>query len=100
MIDAVEDYLEKCAQVIVKIDLVESLLRPENLEVSSRYVLQHANYGSSNIFQLTEKPNHLVAQDYVKEGRSTEQEEEEKLTFVPSAVSVLLKPLFRCSWRR
>ena len=31
VIDAVEDYLEKCAQVIVKIDLVESLPRPENL---------------------------------------------------------------------
>ena len=28
MIDAVGDYLEKCAQVKVKIDLVESLLRP------------------------------------------------------------------------
>ena len=35
-------------------------------------------------------------QDYVKEGRSSEQEEEEKRTFVPSAVSVPLKPLFRC----
>ena len=32
----------------------------------------------------------------MKEGRSTEQEEEEKRTFVPSAVSVPLKPLFRC----
>ena len=48
--DAAEDYLEKCAQVTVKIDLVESLLKPENLEVSLRYVLKHANYGSSNIF--------------------------------------------------
>ena len=49
---------------MVKIDLVESLLRPENLEVSLRYVLKHANFGGSNIFQLfdtTEKPNHLVA---------------------------------------
>ena len=35
-------------------------------------------------------------QDYVKEGRSTEQEEEEKRTFVPSARSFSLKPLFRC----
>ena len=34
-------------------------------------------------------------QDYVKEGRSTEKEEEET-TFVPSAVSIPLKPLFRC----
>ena len=34
-------------------------------------------------------------QDYVKEGRSTEQEEEEKEdTFEPSAVSVPLKPCF------
>ena len=34
-------------------------------------------------------------QDYVREEKSTEQEEEET-TFVPSAVSVPLKPLFRC----
>ena len=64
MIDAVEDYLEKCAQVKVKFDLVESLRMPEDLEVSSRYVSKHANFGCSNIFQLfdtTEKPNHFVA---------------------------------------
>ena len=42
VMDAVEDYLEKCAQVRVKIDLVESLLRPQNLDVSLRYVLKHA----------------------------------------------------------
>ena len=35
-------------------------------------------------------------QDYVKEGKSTKQKEEEERTFVPSAVSVPLKPLFRC----
>ena len=35
-------------------------------------------------------------QAYVLEGKSTEQEEEERRTFVPSAVSVPLKPLFRC----
>ena len=46
VIDAVEDYLEKYAQVIVKIDLLESFLRPENLEVSLRYVLMHASYGA------------------------------------------------------
>ena len=43
---------------------MESLPRPENLEVSLRYVLKHATYGGSNIFQLfdtAEKPNHLVA---------------------------------------
>ena len=32
----------------------------------------------------------------MNEGRSTVQEEEEKRTFVPSAVSVPPKPLFRC----
>ena len=61
MTDTVEDYLEKCAQVIVKVDLVE---RPENLAVSSRYVLKHANYVASIFFQLfdtTGKPNHFVA---------------------------------------
>ena len=35
-------------------------------------------------------------QDYVREGNSTEHEEEEERTFVPSAVSIPLKPLFRC----
>ena len=60
VIDAVEDYLENCAQV-VEIELVE---RPENLEVSLRYVMKHATYRSSNIFQLfdtSEKSNHFVA---------------------------------------
>ena len=64
VVDAVEDYLESCAPVIVDIEVVERLLRPENLEVSLWYVLNHANYGSSNIFQLfdtTEKPNYLFA---------------------------------------
>ena len=35
-------------------------------------------------------------QDYVREGKSTEHEEEEESTFVPSAMSVPLKPLCRC----
>ena len=34
--------------------------------------------------------------DCVKDGRNTEQEEEVKRTFVPSAVSVPLESLFRC----
>ena len=34
-------------------------------------------------------------QDYVREAKSTEYEEEEERTFVPSAVSVPLKLLFR-----
>ena len=51
-------------QIIVDIEVVERLPRPENLEFSLRYVLKHANYGGGNIFQFfntTEKPNHLVA---------------------------------------
>ena len=62
--DAVEDYLESCAQVIVDIEVVERLQRPENLEVSLRYVLKHATRRGSNIFQLfetSERPNHFVA---------------------------------------
>ena len=35
-------------------------------------------------------------QDYVREAMRTEYEEEEERTFVPSAVSVPLQPLFRC----
>ena len=34
VMDAVEDYLESCAKVKVDIEVVERLLRPENLEVS------------------------------------------------------------------
>ena len=62
--DAVEDYLESCAQIIVVFEVVERLLRPENLEVSLRYVLKHATRRVSNIFQLSdtsERPNHFVA---------------------------------------
>ena len=35
-------------------------------------------------------------QDSVREAKSTEYQEDEERTFVPSAVSVPLKPLFRC----
>ena len=64
VMNAVEDYLESCAQVVVDIEVVGRLLRPENLEVSLRYVLKHATGRGSNIFQLfdtSEKPNHFVA---------------------------------------
>ena len=50
--DAVEDCLESCAHVIVDIEVVERLLRPENLEVSLRYVLKQATKRGSNILQL------------------------------------------------
>ena len=58
------DYLESCAQVIVNIEVVERLLRPENLKISLRDVLMHATGRGSNLFQLfdtSEKPNHFVA---------------------------------------
>ena len=61
--DAVEDYLENCAHVEVDIQVVESLLRPENLEVSPRYILKHFTRRGTDIFQLfdrSEKPNHFV----------------------------------------
>ena len=64
VIDVVESYLERCVQLIVKINLVESLLRSENLEISRKCVWKHATYGDSNIFQLfdiAEKSNQLVA---------------------------------------
>ena len=35
-------------------------------------------------------------QDYVREAKSTEQEEMEERSFIPSTVSVPQKPLFRC----
>ena len=35
-------------------------------------------------------------QDYVREGKSKEHEEEAGRTFVPSAISVPTKRLFRC----
>ena len=35
-------------------------------------------------------------QHHVREAKGTEYEEEEERTFVPSAVSVPSKPLFRC----
>ena len=35
-------------------------------------------------------------QDYVREANDMDQEEGEEISFVPSAISVLQKPLFRC----
>ena len=48
VMDAAEDYLESCAQVIVDVEVVESLPMPENLEVSLRYVLAEAATSSSS----------------------------------------------------
>ena len=35
-------------------------------------------------------------QDYVREAKDMDQEEAEEISFVPSAISVPQKPLFRC----
>ena len=62
--DAVEDYLESCAQIVVDVDVVERLLRPEKIEVSLRYVLKQATRRGTTIFQpfdTSEKPNHFAA---------------------------------------
>ena len=64
VMDAVEDYLENCAEVKVDIDVVQSLLKPEKLEVSRKYGLKRSTRRGSIIFQLfdtSEKPNHVVA---------------------------------------
>ena len=72
ILEAVEDYLEDCAHLkvdieVVKVDVevLDSLLKPENQEVSlSRYVLKYSTRRGSNMFQLSdtsEWPNHFVA---------------------------------------
>ena len=63
MTDAVEDYSESCAQIIVDIEVVERLLRPESLEVSLRYVLEHATgeAAKSSSSSTSERPNHFAA---------------------------------------
>ena len=56
--------LENCAQVKVDIEVMESLLKPEKLEISRKYILKHSTRRGSNSFQLfdtSEKPNHFVA---------------------------------------
>ena len=43
-----EDYLENCAHVKVDMEVLESLLKPENLEVSLRYVQKYSSRCGSN----------------------------------------------------
>ena len=71
--DAVEDELESCAQVKADVDVVESLLKPEHLEVYLRYVLKHATGRGGNIFQLfdtSEKPEPLRGKQKTMVGKS------------------------------
>ena len=48
VMEAVEDNLENCAHVKVDIEVLESLLEPENLEVSVRYVLKYSTTGGKS----------------------------------------------------
>ena len=50
--EAVEDYLEKCATTEVDVEALERLMEPENEEVSPRYILKYSTRGGSHIFQL------------------------------------------------
>ena len=52
------------AHVKVDVEVLESLLKLENLEASLRYVLKKSTRTGRNMFQLfdtSEKPNHFVA---------------------------------------
>ena len=60
---AVEDNLEKCADIKVDIEELERLMEPEDEEVCQRYILKYSTRGGSNIFKLfdtSEKKDHLV----------------------------------------
>ena len=49
---AVEDYLERRADIKVDIEVLERLIEPEDKEVCPRYILKYSTRGGSNIFQL------------------------------------------------
>ena len=94
-VDAAEGRLEPkgeadVPEIIIVSDAVEGT--PVDLDGESRHEQVEAKLSRRGREMLNEDEE----QDYVKEGRSTEQEEEEKRTFIPSAVSVPLKPVFRC----
>ena len=48
--EAVEDYLENCANVIVDSEVLERLMEPEKLEISPRYILKYSTRGGSTTF--------------------------------------------------
>ena len=63
IMEAVEDYLENCANMKVDIEVLERLMEPENRETSLRYILKYSMRGGSFIFQLfdtSEKQDHFV----------------------------------------
>ena len=42
VMEAVDGYLENCANVKVDIEFLERLIEPENLEISQRYILKYS----------------------------------------------------------
>ena len=49
---AVEDHMERCADVKVDVEALERLMEPEDEEVCLRCILKYSTRGGSNIFQL------------------------------------------------
>ena len=94
------------AEIIIVSDAVEGT--PVDLDGESRHKQVEAKLSRRRREMLNEgeeirSPKRKViraeseeTQNEMREGKSTEHVEEEERTFVPSAVSFLLKPLFRC----
>ena len=64
VIGAVEDYLERGADIKVDVEALERSMEPEEVEVCLRYILKYSTGRGSNIFQLfdtKEKKDHFVA---------------------------------------
>ena len=55
VVEAVEDYVGNCAHVKVDIVVLESLLKPENLDVSPRHVLKYSTRRGSNNFVVSRR---------------------------------------------
>ena len=87
VISAVEDYLERCADMKLDIEALERFIEPEDEEVCLRYILKYSTRGGSNVFQLfdtEEKKDHFVA----SKTRWLERQEE-KAAFLQDAVAAV-----------
>ena len=79
--EAVEDYLEHCANTKADIKALERAMEPENQEISLRYILKFSTRGGSTIFQLfdtSERQDHFVANRkrwLESEGKNVAQQE-------------------------
>ena len=81
VVEAVEDYLEHCANMKADIKALERAMEPENQEISLRYILKYSTRGGSTIFQLfdtSERQDHFVANRkrwLESEGKNVAQQE-------------------------